>query len=482
MTNPPSEESASSNASNAAGRLQFALRRYLATLEAIAELLDLIPSVQALDRRLGPKYIQFISEATEGVNPTERQHIRDAASAAFGALLTEFREATSAKHDEGSHVEREPRSVTLGQSDLFKQSVANVHDLSNGAIESDAFVGSLFDTFIAGPRITVARQGVLLRSLLTTSVSAYESLLADIAGVYFRHAPGAMGTDDVEFSLKQLLALPSVDSAIEIAIDHRVEDILRKGFEGQLSWLRAKDKLGLSPQEHVQDWDRLNEAMERRHCIVHHGSMVSSQYVRKVRGTKHLVGERLSVSIQYLNTTLDDLAEFGIYIALASWKKLGITPDIALAGFIRDDGYKLLQSRSWRRALAAFDFGVALDCKEDDRLVFQVNRWLCRKRLHGIDVIRAEVDKWDTSALDQMFTLAKACLADNIDRALSVAERLLNNHAIPPKSILEWPLLEELRSDPRFEERLGSLLATEDEEAADNGNDQVDNESSEDGI
>jgi len=88
---------------------------------------------------------------------------------------------------------------------------------------------------------------------------------------------------------------------------------------------------------------------------------------------------------------------------------------------------------------------------QNTKWVFQVNEWLSCKRLDRIDSIREEVEAWDTSALGPTFQIAKAALLDDLDIAFEEARKALALEAIGEVQLLEWPLLEEMRADERFE-------------------------------
>lgn len=76
---------------------------------------------------------------------------------------------------------------------------------------------------------------------------------------------------------------------------------------------------------------------------------------------------------------------------------------------------------------------------------FRVNGWLANKRLGRIEKCRKDIQKWDTSALDPLFKLAKHALLDELPQAHILSARLRASEDLPLRHWLTWPLLAELR-------------------------------------
>lgn len=90
------------------------------------------------------------------------------------------------------------------------------------------------------------------------------------------------------------------------------------------------------------------------------------------------------------------------------------------------------------------------------------NKWLCRKRKNGLDDILAEVDAWDTSAMAPVFQLVQASFLDRIDDAYEVLPAAPQAGDPSEHDLMHWPILEEIRADPRFAEfSVGRSITTE---------------------
>lgn len=59
------------------------------------------------------------------------------------------------------------------------------------------------------------------------------------------------------------------------------------------------------------------------------------------------------------------------------------------------------------------------------RLSANVNSWLARKRLKGLDAIKSEVENWDTTSLAKEYRLVQLALLDLTEEGYGLAARLI---------------------------------------------------------
>jgi hypothetical protein len=90
--------------------------------------------------------------------------------------------------------------------------------------------------------------------------------------------------------------------------------------------------------------------------------------------------------------------------------------------------------------------------------VFQVNVWLSRKRMYGLDQVRSEIETWDVSASDPLLIVAKSCLLDELDPVFDLLPGLVERGPLSGNDVLSWPLFKEARDDPRFSSLKDSIL------------------------
>jgi hypothetical protein len=293
------------------------------------------------------------------------------------------------------------------------------------------------------------KRAVLNGAVLTMAVSAFEVLLGGLATDYYLIHPGALGGER-EFSLADLEAFDSVADAREASVANRVESLLRGSLEDWEAWL---DKaLHLKVENLAIDHDELREVFQRRHVIVHNAGRASRRYIKLAPGGDHVqLDSDLPVTDDYLETALDGLETLGNLLSAGAWSKALPHQEEAALSELHDEIFDLMVEGRWRAVEKLSSVGELLDCSDSLKLVFRANRLLAMKRIQGTEVMRAKLNEWDTSALAPAFKLVAAALDDDFDRAFEIAEDLAGTPFLSQTALTTWPVLEEMRLDPRFE-------------------------------
>ena len=307
---------------------------------------------------------------------------------------------------------------------------------------------AMYRDFDRAPKIPI-----LAGSLLASVVSAFESCLASVTSEYYRASPNALeaasGDSQKEFSLQDLKAMSTLDDAIEIAIDSRVETMM---FGSLASWRKFyKEKLKIDFAELADDWAGTSEIFERRHVIVHNGGRASSRYVRSVGTSNAAKNDPLEVDAEYLRAALDQLLTLGFLVAIATWKKFSDSED-APSDRLQSISYLLLERGRYDAVKVLCNYGLEHPTNAEDRDTYRVNFWLAEKNLGNLEKVRAAITEWDVSASRENFQLAKACLLDDLDHGFLLLRSLIAQGSVAAEDLLGWPLLAGLREDERFAE------------------------------
>ncbi|MEU8252043.1 hypothetical protein [Nonomuraea sp. NPDC048916] len=301
------------------------------------------------------------------------------------------------------------------------------------------------------------RLPILFDSLLVAAVSAFEVQIAGLARIYFSGHPEALdaGSRDgaaTTFTLYDLKKLSNIRDAIDLAIDRRVESLL---FGSLTDWRRFfKDRLNIDMADLSPNWEIVREVFQRRHIIVHNGGRVSGRYINQVKEfTKEKLpreGVELHCSRDYLTHGLQELLALGVLLSFSVLGKLHPSEKEYLTDRLQTISYEALLGDRWVAVAKMASYGATTSTLAESRILFTVNGWIARWRMEGRESIRKEVEEWDFSALAPRYQLAQACLLGNIDSAFEIMARLVDSGDIAFDDLIEWPLLQELREDPRF--------------------------------
>lgn len=321
-----------------------------------------------------------------------------------------------------------------------------LEDLEEVIPNSSAFVQYLiaYMTVHSRPR----RAAVMNSSLLTTAVGNFEVLVSAVVREFLRLRPEAIRSDEARYSLAEIEGYESIEEFRAYCAERYAENLLRGGFEDWMEWFEKRLKIDLS--DVTADSLTLREIFQRRHLVVHNGSRVNRLYLNKMSDLKPLpaMGTTLHVDQEYLQRATDRLQAAGVLLQAQVMRRLlPVEGDEHPADAMASNAiYEFLQHRRWEAAIevaASIEPGVV---SAYGRLLVLVNGWIARKRLHGVESIRSEVEAWQVQPLAPKFRLAKLALLDDVEAAYKLSRELVDSEEITNNEWWTWPLLEEVRA------------------------------------
>jgi hypothetical protein len=302
---------------------------------------------------------------------------------------------------------------------------------------------------------------LLNKSILLSLVSYFELLVADLAHAFYRIAPDAISTDDKVLSVNELKQLSSIDEALRAIVSDRVDKLLRGSVGDWQEFFQSRMKIDMKLL--TPDWAQWNEYFQRRHIAVHAGGRVTQLYLSKLDWealapymVKPSLGDKLDIDDAYLENAINTFEVSGLLLCQEVWKKLVPKDSEARYGGLRGLGdavYRRLLSRHWYVAEKLATWGEKDgETSEDYMLICKFNRWLCMKRQGRWTEIEDEVKAFDCSAKHRRFALARASLLQQADEFFEILPKALAAEDITIEYLKEWPILDEMRGNPRFAE------------------------------
>jgi hypothetical protein len=302
--------------------------------------------------------------------------------------------------------------------------------------------------------VLVPRSSLLHGSLLTVAIASFEFLLAGLYGEHLIKYPNQLEGEEKEFSLSDLTEIGSIDDARRLLAERRVDAFMRRGVTDWSKW--SENTLGRSFQDLCLDYDRFNEALQRRHIVVHNGGLVSRLYLERVPSTfpEHpKLGSDLPITTEYMGHALDELEVLGFGLSALAWSRWEPDGSEDASSFLNSRIYDLLKAQRFAPAMKLACLGEHLRSSDSRRWMIAVNGWIAQKRLEGLESCKSTISSWDTTALSERYKLAKACLLEESDEAFRLLALVVGDAEtdLSPGEVWDWPLLDNLRSDPRFD-------------------------------
>lgn len=317
----------------------------------------------------------------------------------------------------------------------------------------------------------------LYRSVLTGLVGQFEVLVADVAHEFFSRAPGALDSFEQTLSIADLRRFGSIDNAIAFVVDRKVDALLADSLDGWDAFFAKR--LNLSIGDHCASWDQLRECVQRRHIIMHAGGNISRRYlenvdpqlVAKLHADQN-IGAPTKISESYILEALDNFHATGVRFALAAWSKLAPEERPSVETFCSENVYDLLVTSRWHVAGQLSEWIAEADeLSQSSRLIGRFNYWLCKKRQGDFESVKPEIVARDMSALETRFRFARLALLEENDAFFELLGKV--GSELDDRAWDEWPILDEMRADPRFHD-VRARYRSDPDEARDVGHNALD--------
>jgi hypothetical protein len=314
------------------------------------------------------------------------------------------------------------------------------------------------------PRLTLSQAELLHRSSFVMLVSYFDFLLSDLIHYFYRKYPESLSGRELPLTLSELKLLGDVDEALDFVINKEAESVLYDSLEKQKLYL--KNTLKIDTKDNIINWNRLVEAVERRHIIVHNDCKINKRYLTKVdpsqipEKTKDLKeGRQVRITERYFRSVFEEICVSGIVLLQCCWRKWE-KDDISDADSrLNSDIYDALLKENWIRAERLGLFSK--ECKVANqafRLTLDLNYCQSLKWQGKTNELEEELKKFDISALSPKFALALYALRSDRDSFYRNVENAVTVDKLPGEAFTKWPLFRELRQDPDYEARIKAVF------------------------
>lgn len=306
---------------------------------------------------------------------------------------------------------------------------------------------------------------VLLSSLLVSLVGELEVLVNQLARAGFERQPRTLDDSGRGYTWVEISRYESLADMRDAVVDRAIEDVLRGSLDEWVAYFDKRFKIG--PIGVAKEF-LAQETIQRRHCIVHNGRLVSSQYLERLARFKPTaeLHDELDVDGAYLRRAADTLYVVGYGLVWAMAFKLCGDAEHReyMAGVFANRTYFLLQERRYDlvRALGATIPTNLIE--EDSALVIRVNYWLAHKLDGKFDAVRSEVEDLKVASRSRQFNLVKHALLDEVEEAYRVAQSMIRDDELKQAHLFTWPLLAGVREYMRKESKVPGVAHEDDAE------------------
>jgi hypothetical protein len=306
------------------------------------------------------------------------------------------------------------------------------------------------------------KNGHLWKSNFVLLISCFEYLISDIITFYYKNYPHNELDNIFEVNLKNLKNFETIEDFIDDIISKKVEKLLYKSNEDQLKFLDSTIKLDLS--EKYINWNLINEAVLRRHLIVHNNSKINKRYLNEadLEYSKDIneisEGKKVYVDAKYFNRVYEELFLAGHLLIQNSWRKwLKEFEEVANAELIDLTYYGNIEKLYLMSEKIGL-YGKEIPTINNDFLFrININYCLSLKNQGKEKELSNEIEKIDISNLSPIYILAYHALQDDCEEALKYVRHSKSVDKLEFDSVMEWPLFEGLRKNEKFIEKVHKI-------------------------
>lgn len=291
----------------------------------------------------------------------------------------------------------------------------------------------------------------LYTNSLISALSSVEWFFSQLLHFFYDKHPESAGVQKRTMTLTELKSFGSIEDAEKYLIDVKIDEILRGNFESWINLLKSELSLGLGYLTDIMD--ELIEVYQRRNLFVHNGGTVNSIYLSKVdenqiKGVS--INDRLIVDRDYLDNAICKLQKAFILIGAELWKKL--SPEDTKRGEILGDiVYENLLHSRWNicEGLCYFSLKDA-QIHPVDKVIAQINYWLCKKEIGEYKSIEKDIIKADFSDKKEIFQLGLFALRGETEKVLEILPAVLDTNQTNIEGLEEFPILREFRETEEY--------------------------------
>jgi len=292
----------------------------------------------------------------------------------------------------------------------------------------------------------------------------FDFLITDLMRYFYDLYPESLSNKDLSVSLSELKTCKDIQEAVDYAVSKEIDKVLYKSLSEQIRYFETF--LKIECKNNFINWEKLNEAIERRNIIVHNNSVINRRYLRNInvsvlnKKKKDLKeGNQIKITKDYFMGILDEFYIAGIVLMQSCWRKWK-KEDVKFADEeLISNSYSLLVQEKWSMAerLGLFSQTCSLG-NEQNRLYLDINHCQALKWQGKKGSLEKEIKKFDISSLSPIYKLALHTLRSDRKNFYKHLKDAVIVDGLNKDAINQWPLFREFRKDPNYEKRTKRIL------------------------
>lgn len=293
---------------------------------------------------------------------------------------------------------------------------------------------------------------LLYKNSFISLLSTVEWFFSQILHFNYDKFPESAGIQKKTMTLADLKSFGTIEDAEKFLIDTKIEEVLRGNLESWFITLKTDLSLKLGYIDPIKD--ELIEIYQRRNLFVHNGGIVNTIYMSKVseefrKGIN--LNDSLVINKKYLDNAICKLQKAFLLVASELWKNLDKS-DKSRGDVLTDIVYENLVKERWD-ICEGLTYFIMKDAELEvlDKLVAQLNYWLCKKELNQYNSIKKELENANYSDKKEIFQLALFALKDDVESFMEILPISLDSKQLNIRRLEEFPIFKTIRQTDEYQ-------------------------------
>lgn len=294
-------------------------------------------------------------------------------------------------------------------------------------------------------------------NLLISIMIKFENIITDIfRNIITKYTDVYLNNKNVKYT--DILKVKDIEEMKKKVIDEEIENIMRQNI---FEWIKIlKDKHSVKIDTENSYFKQFIEAYYRRNILVHNHGIINDDYIfglkkADIEFKEEYKGKRMIIDENYILQVID-ASIYTIFNFIYNLIKLYPEENESIANEILAYGMDLIILRKYNLARELFcKLKVNKKVTEEIRIYSQINYWQTFKWNDEFENIKAEVEKFDVSASNEVIQLAVYALLDNYEKIFEIVNKKFsnNNEDYELAAMLEeWPIFQDVRKQDKYNE------------------------------
>lgn len=314
------------------------------------------------------------------------------------------------------------------------------------------------------PRLTPHNVELLYKSSFVMLIGYFDFLISDLIHCFYQMYPESLTGKELSITLSELNLCNDLSEAVDYVVNREVDKVVYDNLESQKRYFARY--LKIDTKESIIHWNKINEAVERRHIIVHNNSIINRRYLKNIDHSiipekrKELEeGKKITINENYFMAVFAEIFIAGIILIQCCWRKWK-KDNINHADLqLNESIYDALSEGKWTVAERLGLFSKECEVyNKRNRLYLDINYCQALKWQNKKGELEKELKKFDVSGLSPMYILALSVLKSDKTNFYKNIKKAIITDKLTKTYFMEWPLFKEFRRDPDYKKKVNTAF------------------------